>query len=60
MKASSKQKIVVTLELTEVEARWLRDVMENPLGGEPPKEEDPDQQYLRVGLFNELVEALGE
>lgn len=60
MKAGSKQEVVVTLELTEAEARWLRDVMANPLGGEDPRAEDPDQQYLRVGLFNVLAEALGE
>jgi hypothetical protein len=48
------KKIKICLELEENEAHWLKGVMQNPLHGEDPQDEDLEQQEHRKDLFNSL------
>lgn len=52
MKASVTANITLTLSMSE--ANWLKGVMQNPLYGQHPSEEDLDERDLRIQLFNTL------
>jgi hypothetical protein len=39
------------LLLTEKELRWLNAVMQNPLSGESPHDEDTEQREMRTDFF---------
>ncbi len=41
----------VTLELTEEETEWLHAVMQNPLDGKDPRNEDPFNAQMRNRFF---------
>lgn len=58
VKASSKK--VVVLELDESLAYWLKAVVQNPLNGEEPHQEDPIQHKNRIDLFIALNEVDNE
>lgn len=45
---------VYNLELNASEVKWLHGVMQNPLYGQHPTEEDLDERDLRVQLYEEL------
>ena len=40
-----------TLHLTETEVAWLHAVMQNPLQGEDPHDEDPETRKMREFFF---------
>lgn len=42
----------IILELNEEEASWLHAVMQNPLLGETPDSEDPQQAKMRKKFFD--------
>ncbi len=46
----------LTLGLTEEEAKWLREVMQNPLHGEVPCAEDTEHATMRHSIFEALKE----
>lgn len=55
MKATSKFKPVVVLELTVEEARWLKGVMQNPLWGDSPEEESIEDNNMRRKFFDAIL-----
>ena len=48
MKTKVSMKTVITLELTVEEARWLRGVVQNPIGIDPLDEPAEDKEMRRV------------
>lgn len=58
-KANSKTKKVVYLTLTEKEAKWLKELTQNYLGGsEYPFTEPPDEKKIREDIFKTLKKEL--
>ena len=55
MKSTTKTITEITLVLTGEEAEWLRGVMQNPLFGEHPDNEDVLVGERRLALFNALA-----
>ena len=47
-----------TLRLSEDEASWLMAVMQNPLGGQDPKHENPTESEMRHAFFEALRSVL--
>ncbi|GEK52376.1 hypothetical protein [Vreelandella venusta] len=47
-----EQKIEVILSLTPEEVQWLHGVMQNPLHGQSPQEEDIADRTMRRAFFN--------
>ena len=45
------------LELNEEEAKWLRSVMQNPLWGQTPAEEENYDSDMRGAFFNAVKNA---
>jgi hypothetical protein len=58
MKATKETVVSIVLELDEEDAHWLRGVMQNPLHGQEPGEEDPEEQRRRHDLWTELNNAI--
>lgn len=52
MKSSYKNTIII--ELNETEAKWLSNVIQNPLYGETPDEERPQNKEMRRLLWDAL------
>lgn len=50
MKSKINTKTTILLELEEDEAKWLRDLLQNPLHGLSPDEEPAEDRMMR-GLF---------
>lgn len=52
--ATSRQVSNPTTELTlsATEASWLKAVLQNPIGGIEPPEEDPFDERVRLEIFN--------
>lgn len=46
----------IILDLNEDEAKWLKGVMQNPLNGKAPDEEDPIDKAIRYKFFGALKE----
>lgn len=44
----------VTLQLSAVEADWLKQQMQNPLHGQNPMEETPEDREMRKELWTAL------
>lgn len=57
MKASVKSTKTITLELSEEEAAWLKDVVQNPVHGNSSKE-DPGNALMRQQFWHALNNAL--
>jgi hypothetical protein len=53
-KAIGKTSISITIELSAEEAKWLKAVMQNPLKGESPVEEDDGNFTKRSEIFTTL------
>lgn len=58
MKISSTKNIKIFLELDESEAKWLKEVMQNPLHGQSPEQEDEDDSMLRMRFFKILAKEI--
>ena len=52
--ATSRQVANPTTELTlsATESLWLKAVLQNPIGGIEPTEEDPFDERIRLEIFN--------
>lgn len=49
MEIKTSSKIQVVLTLSEEEAKWLKGIMQNPLYGDCPSDEDPiDAKYRKM------------
>lgn len=51
MTATKQEQIIINLSLNSVEARWLRDVMQNPLHGQSTDAEEVSERQHRINLF---------
>jgi hypothetical protein len=51
MQNTTKQSVEVTLVLDEKEADWLHGVMQNPLHGQSPDDESPEDAEMRIKFF---------
>lgn len=51
MKATSEVEVTVKLEMTLREARWLQNVMQNPLYGDSPTDEAQIDMEMRHKFF---------
>ena len=58
MKIKEVQSVEIQLTLTEFEARWLMEVMRNPLHGETYDNEDKESRFMRGALFNGIRTTL--
>lgn len=58
MKATRDTAVVVKIELTEEEARWLIDVVRNPMYDEDVEKESPENEAMRKTFFYGLNTAL--
>lgn len=47
----------VILTLTEEEATWLRNLLQNPLNGVTPITEDPIERNFRISFFAALKDV---
>ena len=54
MKATSNVEVTIKLELTLREARWLQDVMQNPLYGDSPENEAQIDTEMRHKFFTSV------
>lgn len=52
MQTDVKHTIEITLVMNAEEARWLNGVMQNPLNGQHPTLEDPEDRHMRKKFFN--------
>lgn len=52
MKVSKEQIFQITLVLNKEEATWLHSIMQNPLHGQSPDEEDTMDAVLRHRFFD--------
>jgi hypothetical protein len=52
--ATSTIRTALILELSEDEACWLRAVLQNPVGGVSPDQEDPFNNRHRTAIFNAI------
>lgn len=59
MKANYEKIEKVIIEMTKEEARWLKNVMQNPLYDETPEEEHPQNKEVRYKIFHCLKETIG-
>lgn len=55
MKSEHRTTRIVILKLEEEERQWLRNVMQNPLHGLTPDEEDPSDKRMRKKFFTALA-----
>ena len=53
--ADAKSETKYALTLTEEEARWLRDIMQNPLHGETLHDEPPFDAAMRQEFWAALL-----
>lgn len=59
VKSFTKTQKLIRLELTEKEARWLKDLTQNYLGGgEYPFSEKPEARKIREDIFTSLNKSL--
>ena len=56
MKVTTTKEITITLVLNEEEAQWLQGIMQNPLFGEYPDQEDPKNSDMRKRFWDALNE----
>lgn len=56
MKAEANRQTTIILELEEVEARWLRDLMQNPVCSSEPT----DTTHMRSHFWEVLNECIEE
>lgn len=59
MQVDINTEIKVTLVLDKEEAQWLKNVMQNPLHGDTPETEHPQDRYTREVFWSTLREKLG-
>lgn len=64
MESDIEHRTFVTLKMTEEEARWLRNRMQNYIepmrpATEPPILESPEDQLMRGRFFNALKHVVG-
>ena len=57
MKSKIETTKIITLTLTEFEARWLRDIMRNPLHGQSINIEDSLDSDMRTIFFDGVKEV---
>jgi len=55
--ATGHKTLTVTLNLDELEARWLKGIMQNPLDDQTIHEESHTDKTMRKTFFDALVEA---
>ena len=55
MKATVKKEKITTLILNE-EAKWLRNICQNPMWVADPADEDPIDKHMRWTFWNALEE----
>jgi len=48
---------IVSLVLDESEAKWLKNIMQNPLNGQQVEDENKIDRFMRKRLFDTLTEA---
>ena len=48
----------VEVSLNADEAEWLLRAMQNPIGGEHPRDEEPEDREMRSDFFESLCAAL--
>ena len=53
-KSKVEETVVVNLELTKEEAYWLKGLMQNPVCGSHPSEEDHQNHKVRSAIWNAL------
>ena len=58
MLAETKKQVEIILHLSENEAIWLRDIMQNPIHVEHPDDEDGINKRYRYDCFITLKKAL--
>ena len=54
MESSSEIKVSVRLDMTLEEACWLKCVMQNPLNGQSPEDEELQERKHRLNFFTHL------
>ena len=59
MKATVKKEKIITLILNEEEARWLRNICQNPMWVADPADENPVDRQMRRTFWNALEENDG-
>lgn len=57
-KATSKTTFSINLELTEEEARWLLNAIQNPIGGLEPHLEPKEEKEMRASFWQTLSDHL--
>ena len=60
MKVTKNKKVIVTIELNEDEAIWLKNAMQNPLHEQSIEDEEIEEQSYRCSLFRCLNNALDD
>jgi hypothetical protein len=58
MKISAEKIVTVKLQLTEEEAEWLKNVMQKPLHGQSPEQENQRDYDMREAFFLNIDLAL--
>ena len=56
MKVAKTEKITITLQLEEREAKWLKDLVQNPLCD--PVDEERESRIMRKKFWNALSKSL--
>ena len=54
MKARTVRTVKIVLELEEKEAKWLKSVVQNPIGNCTPAEEDDTDKDMRLKFWTFL------
>lgn len=57
-KTTVNKTVSVTLDLTPEEARFLRDLLQNPLGCDNPEDEPMDETEMRSNIFTVLKDTI--
>ncbi len=57
MQSEVKLELTAILKLDKAEARWLKEIVQNPLGGISPAEEDPINKDMRSRFWEALKEV---
>lgn len=58
MKVTENVVRTYTLEMSESEALWLQNIMQNPFYDRTPDQEDADIRFKRLSLFTALSDVL--